>query len=341
MFRIISALILALTATCALAQENLKLVDNPPERHIVVQGDTLWSIAGQFMKEPWRWPEIWRFNKDQIKNPHLIYPGDIVVLDISSGSPRLRLAKPLKQEKATPKIYSEALQKQIPSIPVNLIGPFLSKPLIIEADALHNVPRISATQEQRVYVGHGDTAFVNSIPDAKIVNWSVYRPANAIKDPETNAILGYEAFDLGTARLVQPGTPAIIKITTAVQEIGRGDHLVPNDKPSMFAYVPQAPEININARVIAMYGGLAEGGQYSIVSLTRGAADGVKVGHVLSLNRKRTSYGYDDQNKRVETAIPDERYGLVFVFRTFKNISYALVMEAAKPVLVGDSLRNP
>ena len=130
MARIISALILAVTAACAFAAEPLKLVDNPPDRHIVVPGDTLWGISGKFLKQPWRWPEVWRMNQAEIKNPHLIYPGDIVLLDHFGGNPRLKIAKPMNN-KLQPKIYSEAVQQAIPSIPPNIIEPYISQPLII------------------------------------------------------------------------------------------------------------------------------------------------------------------------------------------------------------------
>ena len=168
MVRIISALILAVTAVCVFAAEPIKLVDNPPDRHIVVPGDTLWGISGKFLKEPWRWPEIWRLNKDEIKNPHRIYPGDIVLLDLSAGTPRLRLAKPVKM---SPKIYSDEVKSAIPSIPPNIIEPFISRPLVIEADGLDKAPRIVASQEDRVFLGNGDLGFVTNIPDASVVKW--------------------------------------------------------------------------------------------------------------------------------------------------------------------------
>ncbi|MGE5387214.1 MAG: LysM peptidoglycan-binding domain-containing protein [Betaproteobacteria bacterium] len=338
MVRIISALILAAVAACAFAQEKLQLVDNPPDRHIVVPGDTLWGISGKFLKEPWRWPEVWRLNKDQIKNPHRIYPGDIVVLDRSGGTPRLRIATPLKVQ---PQVYSEAIKKEIPSIPANIIEPFISRPLIVDADTLNEVPRIVASQEDRVFLGTGDQAFVTGIPDTSIIDWSIYRPGKPLKDPETNQTIGYEAFDLGSARLVQPGSPAVLKVTVAREEIGRGDRLAPAPKTDIISYVPHSPDFAIAARVVSIYGGLNEAGKFSVIALNRGTQDGLEVGHVLALHRHRVSMGYDENDKRVTTALPDERYGLIFVFRTFGKISYALVMDASKSVIVGDAIKKP
>ena len=189
MVRIISALILAVTAACASAAEPLVLVDNPPDRHIVVKGDTLWGISGKFLKQPWRWPEIWRMNKEEIKNPHLIYPGDIILLDTSSGSPRLRMAKRVtgKDGKVQPTVYSSAAQQVIPSIPPNVIEPFISQPLIVEAGDRNGAVKITAAQEDRMLLGGGDTFYASGIPDGKTEKWHVFRKGKALKNPETGA----------------------------------------------------------------------------------------------------------------------------------------------------------
>jgi hypothetical protein len=338
MVRIISALILAVMAACALAQEPIKLVDNPPDRHIVVPGDTLWGISAKFLKEPWRWPEVWRLNKDQIKNPHRIYPGDIVLLDLSSGRPQLKVAKPVKVQ---PQVYGEALAKEIPSIPPNVIEPFISQPLVVDADALNSSPRIAATAEDRISLSSGDKAFVLGIPNAQVSKWQVYRPGNPFKDPDTGEILGHEAYFLGNAQLLQPGEPATIEITASKEEISRGDRLVPAAQPNLLSYVPHKPEQPVSARILSIYGGIDEGGKYSIVSLNRGSRDGLELGHVLALFRKRLSEGYDEQGRRSQIPIPEERYALAFVFRTFDRVSYALVMDSSRPVIVGDAARNP
>lgn len=339
MVRIISALFLTALATCALAQEKLQLVDNPPERHIVVPGDTLWGISGKFLKDPWRWPDIWQLNKEQIRNPHRIYPGDIVVLDRSGDKPRLVVAT--SHNKLQPQVYSDSLRKEIPSIPSSVIEAFISRPLIIEESSFDTAPRILTGQEDRVFIGNGDIAYVNSIPDAQIIDWSVYRPGKPLKDPETNTILGYEAFDLGSARLLQPGTPATVRILTAREEIGRGERLTPAPKKDLVSYVPRAPEQKISARIMSIYGGMREGGKLSVIALNRGTRDGVEIGHVLTLNRNQSTDDFDENQKRIKTQLPPERYGVVFVFRTFERISYALVMESSRPVIVGDILNNP
>ena len=338
MVRIISALILAVTAACAIATEQVRLVDNPPDRHIVVPGDTLWGISGKFLKEPWRWPEVWRMNREQIKNPHLIYPGDIVLLDDFRGSPRLRVAKPMKLQ---PKVYSTAIPQEIPSIPSNVIEPFISKPLVIEPGEHASAPMFVATQEDRVFIGTGDTGFVSGIPDTKVINWHIYRPGKPLKDPDTQEVIGHEAFFLGSARLVQAGEPAVVLITQAKEEIGRGDRLIPAPPANLISYAPHKPDQPVNAKIMSIYGGVSEAGKHSVISINRGNNSNLEVGHVLALFRNRVSQGYDDDHRRVSTTIPEERYALAFVFRVFDRVAYALVVETSKPVIIGDAAKNP
>ncbi len=338
MVRIISALLLAVTASLSIAQEPLQLTDNPPDRHIVVKGDTLWGISGKFLKQPWRWPEVWRLNKSQIKNPHLIYPGDIVLLDRSGGVPRLTIAKPLK---VRPAVHSEALPDAIPSIPPNVIEPFISQPLVIDAKGHEHAPRIIATQEDRVFVGAGDTAFVSGINDASVINWHVYRPGKPLKDPVTQEVLGYEAYFLGSAKLLRPGEPATLQVTSAKEEMGRGDRLVVAPPTKLESYVPHRPDSAVSGHVMSIYGGVDEAGKYAVVSLSKGKNEGLEIGHVLALFRNRTSEGYSEEGKRIQTPLPEERYALAFVFRVFDKVAYALVMESTKSVIVGDSARNP
>ena len=343
MVRIISALILAVTAVCASAADPLQLVDNPPDRHIVVKGDTLWDISGKFLKQPWRWPEIWQMNRDQIKNPHLIYPGDVVLLDMSSGSPRLRLGKKVGAGtgKLQPTVYSKPIQQVVPSIPPNAIEPFISQPLVIEDGELNTGVKIVAMQEDRMLVGTGDSFYASGIPDAAVEKWHVFRKGKPLKDPATGKILAYEAFFLGNARLVKPGEPALLRVSLAKEEIARGDRLIPAPEPEIISYVPHRPEQDVSARVLGIYGGLREGGANSVVALNVGKHDGMEIGHVVALYRKRVSLDVDDSGRRTSTPVPDERYGLAFVFRVFNGVSYALVVESSKAVIVGDTARNP
>lgn len=346
MVRIISALFLAVTAACATAQEPVKLVDNPPEHYTVVKGDTLWGISGRFLQEPWRWPEIWRMNKEQISNQHLIYPGDTVYLDYSDGKPRLRLGKAVSQsaprdDRLKPQIYAEKIQESIPSIPPNAIEPYLSRPLIIQAGEDEKSPRIVASQEDRIMLGLTDSFYATGIPDASVIKWQLYRPGKPLKDPVTKEILGYEAFFLGNAELTRPGEPATLRVTLAKEEIARGDRLLPAPTPEIINYVPHAPASRFDARIVSIYGGMAEGGPGTVISINRGAQSELEIGHVLALSRSRVSVSVDTSGERTDTPVPDERHGLAIVFRVFDRISYALVVRSSKSVIVGDYVGNP
>ncbi len=216
--RIITLLLLCCLILPAQADE-VKLQPNYPERYVVVKGDTLWGIAGRFLKDPWQWPQVWKMNQDQIKNPHWIYPGDVVVLDNSSGSPELRL---LKQTVANPTvtvqpdIRTEKLNAEaIPTIAPNIIAPFLSQPLIIESTALKQAPTVISGTENRVILSPGSRVYVDKIPEGEATLWNIYRPGKTYVDPETKAILGTEAIYLGDARITKYGEPASGEIVRA------------------------------------------------------------------------------------------------------------------------------
>ncbi len=310
-----------------------------PQRYIVVEGDTLWGIAARFTDSPWRWPELWNLNKEQFASPHRIYPGNVLVLDRA----RNRLEVQADTTRLTPRVRSETLaQASIPSISPAMIEPFLVRPLVVESDGLDKAPAIVATEENRVIVGPGAQAYVRGIGESKEPTWFIYRQGKALVDPDTNLTLGYEAVYLGTAQLVRRGEPATIRITTAIQEISRGDRLVPAGQGEMISYAPRAPSGFVKGRIMSIYGGITqvgEAGTQSIVTLNRGKADGLAVGHVLALYRQGVTV--KDVSSGSLILVPDERYGLAFVFRTFDRVSYALIMHSTRPVNPLDVVQTP
>ena len=346
MIRIISALVLTLAATlCSAAPRAPELADGAPASYTVVPGDTLWGISARFLKEPWRWPEIWRMNREQIHNPNRIYPGDVIVIDRDAdGNPLLRV----QNGRLEPKIYAQQNVEAIPPIPPNVIEPFISAPLVVEADGLENAARIVATQQDRVFLGNGDQAYVDNADPAQ-ARWQVYRKGKPLLDPafpdqnpsDPQHVLGYEAYYLGTAVQTRPGSPAVFEIQTAKEEIGRGDRLVPTVRPSLVSYIPHKPDFAVDGLVVSVYGGVGVGGRGSIVSLNRGAKDGLEIGHVLALERNRVIVERDENDRKVQVGIPPERSGLIFVFRTFGHISYALVLQSEGSVEVNDYVRTP
>ena len=346
MIRIISALVLAIVTTlCCAAEQPLQLADGAPSRYVVVAGDTLWGLSARFLKEPWRWPEIWRLNRQQIKNPNLIFPGDVIVLDRdANGDPLLRV----EDGKLRPKIYAEQMTQAIPPIPPNVIEPYISVPLVVEADGLDHAARIVATQQDRVFLGNGDLAYVENADPAQR-QWQIYRNGRPLLDPDypdqnpadPKHVLGYEAFYLGSATQVKAGNPATFEVLTAKEEIGRGDRLVPAVRPALVSYLPHKPDASIDGRVISVYGRVGTAGRGSIISFNRGALDGLEIGHVLALERNRAVVQRDEQDRKVNVQIPAERAGLVFVFRTFEHISYALIVQSEGTIEVNDFVRTP
>ncbi len=278
--------------TGAMAQVgSAELKANAPDRYVVVPGDTLWSIAERYLTAPQRWPDLWKMNQDTVKNPHRIYPGDVLVLDRSKG----QLAVSTDTIKLSPKVRAEqTTAKEIPSIPPNLIEPYLSRPLVIELDGLDKAPTIIATEENRGILGAGNVAYVSGIGNSKEETWHLYRRGKALVDPDSNLTVGYEATFLGTGRVRKQGDPATIEIIAANQEIGKGDKLIAAGRPQVPNYAPHAPRSQISGRVISIYGGVgtvSEGARNAVVTLNRGKADGLEVGHVLALLRKGATVG--------------------------------------------------
>jgi LysM domain len=355
----------------------LALKQDAPDRYVVVPGDTLWGISGRYTDSPWRWPELWGMNREQIQNPHLIYPGYVILLDRARG--RLTIGAPGTSGpgpdattgtpggtatapsgtgtaatapgvvRLSPRSRGEALAKElIPSIPAGAIEPFLSRPLIIEPDGLDKAPTIIGTQADRVILSEGNSAYVRGIGSAKEGTWYVYRRGIALVDPDTNETLAYEAIYLGTAQLRRPGEPATVVLTSAVQEIEPGDKLVAAGSVQPLNYAPHAPNVFLKGRVMSIYGGLGgkvgEAGPMSIITINRGRADGLEVGHVLALHNLGGSVRDVSKRRGADDAmiqLPDERAGLSFVFRVFERVSYALVMNITRPVSPLDVVQTP
>lgn len=347
----ITTLVLFLAFGLAWAQAPrapLALKPDAPERYVVVPGDTLWGISTRYTDSPWRWPELWGMNREQIQNPHLIYPGMVLLLDRTRGTLSIAGAPDAGTVKLTPRVRAESLARlEIPSIPPSAIEPFLTRPLVIEPDGLDKAPTIVGTQQDRVILSAGNTAYVRGIAESKEETWYVYRRGPALVDPDTNRTLAYEAIYLGTAQLTRPGEPATVVLTSAVQEINAGDKLVAAGRAQAINYAPHSPATHISGRVMGIYGGVSkvgEAGPLQIISINRGRADGIEIGHVLALYSLGGTVR--DTSKPATTPdalikLPDERAGLAFVFRIFDRVSYALVMHVTRPVSPLDVVRTP
>ncbi len=366
-----AALVLALSSAygsalaageAAMNNPRCAFLPNAPDQHTVVRGDTLWGISGRFLQNPWCWPQVWGMNKEEIRNPHLIYPGQIVYFDRAAG--RLRLGKPVggdsqsgrssQNVKLEPQLRTEGLgQEAVPAIPSNVIEPFLSQPLIIGEGDLNGAPRIVATQEGRVMLGKDDKAYVRGVINSG-TSFQVFRPGIPLRDPDTNAVIAYEAAYLGTIKLERPArTPDeahVFNVVSVKQEMGVGDRLMPVPPTPILNYVPHPPEKEVTARIMSVYGGVTQAGQNQIVSINRGAKDGLDMGTVLELYRygqivpDRTdngSFWSFGPWGRQQVKLPDHQYGSLFIFRVFDAVAYGLVMQVTDTVQVGDVARSP
>jgi hypothetical protein len=356
-------IITLLTFTClsinAFADE-IQLKENHPYQHVVVKGDTLWDISATFLKDPWLWPKVWRMNRAQIKNPHLIYPGDVVVLDTSGENPQLRLLNETVTLDPTAKI--EALEKEaIKTISPNVVMPFLNQPLLIENDQLETSPRIIAGQDNRVIFSPGSRVYVNNIKEEEGQHWNIYRAGDKFIDPDTKEVLGTEAIYLGDLGVTRFGEPASADIITAKEEILVKDRLVPAPDEFQSSFVPHAPENEVMGRILRIHGGVAgsvaEAGPNAVVSVNLGEKDGLEAGHVLAISRygrviqdpeykkndakSESSNNAESSLKPGQVKLPDERVGLLMIFRTFDRVSYGLIMNTSGSVYTLDSVHTP
>ena len=353
-----------------------ELAPNAPDSHTVKRGDTLWAISKIFLKSPWRWPELWGMNMADIKNPHLIYPGQTLYLDTSNGRARLSSqrggagAGGLETIKLSPRSRSSNLpDPSIPTLQNSLIEPFLTEPIIVEESTLQAAPRFVAAQEGRVFISEGDRAYARSadgsglsIAAGKPRDFRVFRNATALKDPGTGEILGYEAQFVGRAKLVRGESvnvirgevakagevakteivPATLDIVRSKEEMRTGDRLLPEPPMELLTYTPRAPTSPVEARIVSVYGSaVANVAQNQVVVINRGTKDGMERGHVLAIQTNgervvdKTGASFQD------IRLPDERNGLLMIFRPFERVSYALVLSAEQAVRVGDWLVNP
>ena len=350
-----------------------ELSPTAPDTYTVKRGDTLWSISGLYLSRPWRWPELWGMNMDQIRNPHRIYPGQQLYLEKADGLARLRLGQrpgdaPTETLRVSPRVrISDLPDNSVPAIPMHLIEPFLNEAIIVNANDLDGTARIVATTDNRVLLTRGDRAYArgrNGTPlvekDPKMIeSYRIFRNATPLKDPVSGTILGYEAQYLGTAELVRSETvepsrapngemvptivPATIDIVRAKEEMRIGDRLVPPAARQLASFVPHAPKPGTQATIISVSGNaVGMAGQNQIVILNRGTADGLEPGHVLAvLKAGRRLNDRSLPTERAALQLPDERNGLMMVFRTFDNLSYALILEVTDIVEVGDRVTSP
>lgn len=348
-----------------------ELAPNAPDEYTVKPGDTLWAISRIYLLRPWRWPELWGMNLSEISNPHRIYPGQVLYLDKTGGRARLSMRRGAGGSgdggtiKLSPRTRFDSLAGMaLPTLNPSVIEPFLSEPIVVDADTLQGAPRIVAGNDSRVLLSRGDRAYARGNADSPLLetpgplqNFRIFRSATPLKDPGTGEILGYEAQYLGKAQLkrgesttvetekdkdVITVVPASIDIIASREEIRAGDRLLPEPPRQLLSYVPRAPSTQVEGRIVSVYGNAVQfAAQNQVVAINKGTRDGIDSGHVLAILKNGETI-LDRTGERKETLkLPNERIGLLMVFRPFEKVSYALVLEINDTPKAGDFLVNP
>lgn len=354
------------------AADDVKLKPDHPERYTVVKGDTLWDIASRFLQSPWHWPRVWKIN-DKIKNPHLIYPGDVILLRYVDGKPELIMlrnekvaadgttetvadsntAEPAKVEspvsdtragsdvkKLSPKVYSEALNSAIPTIPPNIIVPFLTNPLAVGDKELERAGYVTIGLDNRIALGNQSEFYARGVREPDAEYFRIFRPGKPLKNPDTGELLAYEALYLGDARKLENGDPSKFVVTAVKQEILPSDRLMAaGSRAALPYYFPHSPDKAVNGRIIAALNSVAEIGSQTVVAISLGEREGIEEGHVLRVMYRQGKH--KDPVTGDTYKLPDEESALLLVFRTFEKVSYALVMNATQPVHLLDAVTTP
>jgi len=338
-----SLLALLLVAVGGIANAAVQLKDGHPEQYTVVKGDTLWDISGRFLSEPWKWPELWHANP-QIENPHLIYPGDSLSLVYVDGQPRLMLNRGASRGtiKLSPTVRTTPIAEAISTIPLEAINSFLLNNRIVDsAEEFQAAPYIVAGNAERVISGSGDRIYGRGEFKDGINIYGIFRQGKTYKDPETGEVLGINADDVGSAEIVDTeGDIATMLLTRVTQEARIGDRLFPSEERAVNStFMPSEPEGDINGVILDVPRGVTQIGQLDVVTLNKGERDGLKVGNVLAVYK--TGETVRDRVTGENVKIPDERSGLLMVFRTYDKLSYGLVLQATRSLSVMDKVRNP
>lgn len=376
-FRTLSGLIVFFfvsTSVWANGARELSINPSHPSQYTVVEGDTLWDISGKFLNHPTQWPELWSYNS-QIKNPHLIYPGDTVYFSVVDGRPRLSFSKGNEAYKDAgrspssdtcvvseedihsgrtsfamaengvlkPCIRETSMKKAIRLIPTENIAKFLTSPKVVDINELNSAPYVIDLAGEHLIAATGNKLYVRSIIEPQSVAYTLYRPGVTFKSPETGEILGYEAKFIADTTLAQEGDPATVVIDKSVNEVMIGDRLMPKpDEQFNLNYFPRPPEESINGSIIYVLDGVSEIGKYNVVVIDKGTQDGLMPGHELEVyKRGRIARDPYSAIKNDQVKLPDEISGTLMVFRPFDRVSYALVMKANQAIRVLDKVKTP
>lgn len=335
-------LALALLAVSSLVQAAVQLKEGHPESYTVVRGDTLWDIAGRFLNKPWQWRELWEANP-HINNPDLIYPGDVLFLKYANGQPYLDVTRATSRGtvKLSPRIRTKPIAEAIPSIPLGKIQSFLLNNRIINShEEFSKAPYMLSTAGDRIISGTGDRIYARGHFPKGFTQFGIFRQGKAYADSKGH-LLGINADYIGSAKLVKvDGDIATLPLTTTTQEVRPGDRLFTSeDRPIQTFFQLSTPRQDIKGRIIDVPQGVMEVGRMNVVTINKGTRDGLEESNVLAAYKAGGLVMDPVTNKRVK--VPDERAGLLLVFRAYDRISYGFILTSDHALKIGDSVRNP
>jgi len=312
-----------------------------PERYTVVPGDTLWDISGKFLSDPWYWPEIWYINP-QVENPHLIYPGDVLVMTWVDGQPRVTLERG-GATRLSPQVREQPLSQAVRAIPWDVVEAFMSKPTVLAEEQIEGAPYVATARDQRLITGVGDDVYVRRLGEAAAgQSWLLYNVGPKLEDPETGDVLGYQGIYTATGKVTATGDPATLLLTESARETKHGDIALAEKVEITGDFVPHAPSGTVEGVIMSVVDRYIAIGEFHVVVINRGARDGMEAGHVLSI--WQAGKEVSDETKYRESSkvtLPDYEVGQFVLFKTWDRMSYGLVLDSSRDIRVGDLVRNP
>ena len=335
----IMGLVFGLMITANVAATDIELNPAHPDRYVVVKGDTLWDISARFLKTPWRWPDIWQAN-EQIANPHLIYPGDVIELSFVDGQPRLTLNR--GNGKLSPSIRKSSLDAAIPMIPIGAVAPFLTNPRVMTQEEYNGAPYIVAFSDEHILGSAGIKAYVRSIESGSAAAYSIVRQGEEYKDAETGESLGFESVFIADSSVETTGDPATVMLSKSTREATKGDRLLATLEGDIVQnFYPHEPASDLKGHIIGVVDGVNQIGQYNVVVVDRGLKDGVEIGHVFKVFHAGEIIRDVILGRDEKVTLPNEEAGTLMIFRAFDRVSYALVMEAKRVMHRLDVIQAP
>lgn len=338
-----SAVALLLAATLVQAQSlswDQGLRSDAPDRYTVVRGDTLWHIAGRFLRHPWQWPEVWQVNP-QIRNPHLIYPGDVIYLYDCNGRPCLGLERGQGAVRLSPEVRRIPVREAIEPIPLDTVRHFLRDHRVIDdPEALDELAYVVAGDDRRIISGAGDRVYARG--ELQRGNrYGIYRLGERYHDAVTGELLGLELIGIGRARAERSEDGiAVMELLSANQEVRNDDIVMPLEERELTSeFMPRAPDADVQGTILAVPGGVRFIGRLQVVAVDRGRRDGLETGHVLEVEQQGERVV--DPRTGESLRLPGTDAGLIMIFRPYDKVSYGLVMQASRTLEVGDRVHNP